>query len=123
MTLKEKQAVRERVLGRVMLRLFRSRETEVSLVRLAELFAMERLPAAAGFRNYATFARWVRRIPGLTVAVAGGAHPTARLRLDTPAAMFVGARTGEGLHVDFAALRGRHRCRAIGDFPYQQEVA
>ncbi|XXJ19976.1 hypothetical protein ACR42D_10605 [Desulfovibrio caledoniensis] len=121
MTLKEKQAARERVLARVMLRLFRSRETEVKMTRLAELFEMERLDVAAKFFNYTTFARWVQRVPGMTVDVVPGAHPTAWLRLDTPAAMFVGSRTGEGLHVDFAALRSRRpepvgnfRCREVG---------
>lgn len=111
MTLKEKQTARERVLARVMLRLIRSRETEVRMTRLAELFEMERLDVAAKFFNYTTFARWVGKLPDLTVVVVQESRPVAWLQLDPPAALFVGSATGERLSIDFGVLRSRTRCQ------------
>jgi hypothetical protein len=105
-----------------MLRMIRSREADVTLTRLSELFEMERLVVAAKFHTYSAFSRWVQRIPDLTVVVVP-VRGVATLVLDSPAALFVGAVTGERLSIDFAALRARHRCRPIGDFSYQQEVA
>lgn len=116
MTRKEIRRVREQVLAVVLLRLYRSRETSVALVKLWDLFEMERLPVAAKFFGYAGFSHFVRKHPSLTIK-GFKKRGTSFLMLDTAAAMFVGSRTGESLEIDFEALRNRRtfRCMPIGD--------
>jgi hypothetical protein len=126
MTKREINLEREKVLAHVLLRRFRSKLGDVTLPELSELFEMESLPVAAKFFTYSAFAKWVARIPDLTVeAEATGQRKASILRLDAPAAMFVGARTGEALTIDFQAIRDRYRCMPIGDLscPMDAEVA
>jgi len=119
---REKMALREKVLGKVLLLRFRSHQGDVSISELSRLFELESLPVSAKFFTYSAFSVWVSRHPDLTVEVEKeGKRKVSILRLDEKAAMFVGARTGESMTVDFEALRSRSRCMPIGDFSYGLE--
>lgn len=123
MTWSEKQQAREKVLAMVMLRLFRSKESDISLSKLSELFEMESLPVAAKFFTYSAFSNWVGRQADLTVIkVQEGRRKVNVLHLDTPAAMFVGSRTGESITIDFQALRQQSNAAPLGDTVFHSSM-
>lgn len=124
MTRREINLAREKVLAKVLLRRFRSFTDGIALPELAGLFEQESLCVAAKFFTYAAFSSWVAKHPDLTVETSSVRSRGLRvLVLDTPAAMFVGSRTGESLTIDFEALRESARCEPVGDFSYMENEA
>jgi len=117
MTRDEIYMERSLALAKLLLRCFRSRMGDLSLPGLYEAFGREMLHPDARFRTYAAFASWVKKHPSLTVGLESkGTHREfAVLRLNAAAAMFVGAKTGESLHVDFQALQGAPEFMPWGD--------
>ena len=121
MTRREINLAREKVLAKVLLRRFRSFTDGIALRELAGLFEQESLCVAAKFFTYSAFSSWVSKHPDLTVETSSVRNRGLRvLVLDTPAAMFVGSRTGESLTIDFEALRELDRCEPVGDFSYME---
>jgi hypothetical protein len=117
MTRDEIHKEREMALAKLLLRRFRSHADDVPLPELLDLFRREPVRPGARFGTYAGFASWLKRHPSLTVGMdaRGTCRGYAVLRLDAAAAMFVGAKTGESLHVDFQALRSAPEFTPWGD--------
>jgi hypothetical protein len=117
MTRDEIYMERSLVLAKLLLRCFRSRMGDLSLPGLYEMFGGEMIHPRARFRTYAAFASWIKKHPSLTVGFESKDtnREFAVLRLNEAAAMFVGAKTGESLHVDFQALRGAPEFMPWGD--------
>ena len=116
MTRDEIYLERSMVLAKLLLRCFRSHTGDLLLPDLYETFGGEMIHPRARFHTYAAFASWVKKHPSLTVGLESkGTREFAVLRLDLAAAMFVGAKTGESLHVDFQALHGAPEFMPWGD--------